>query len=104
MHALIETYVPVGQTANAKVNKLKKQVEALKEIAKGRGIKALPIAPPAPVAPALAPAAGIAALDAPAKSKFIIRKPDFDPKKVIEDLSVYQARALYVELKEMFGA
>lgn len=40
---------------------------------------------------------------APAKSKFIFRKTDFDPKKTLEDLSVYQAHDLYRELKEMFG-
>ena len=42
--------------------------------------------------------------EAPVKSKFIIRKSDFSPEKMLEDLSVYQAHELYRELKEMFGA
>jgi hypothetical protein len=42
--------------------------------------------------------------EAPVKSRFIIRKSDFDPKKMLEDLSAYQAHALYCELKPMFGA
>jgi len=42
--------------------------------------------------------------EARAKSKFIIRKSDFDPKKIVGPLTVYQARDLYNELRGMFGA
>ena len=97
---VVSEYMPVSMTPVAKLNKLKKQVNALKEVAKSRGIKDLPIAPARPVA---APAEGIAALDAPAKSKFILRQTNFDAKEHIDKLSVYQAREVYAELKTMFG-
>ena len=97
-------YAPMGATPSAKVSRLKKQVEALKEVAKSRGIKDLPIVPATPVMRFVAPAAGIAALDVPAKSKFIIRQTNFNAKEHIDKLSVYQAREVYAELKTMFGA
>ena len=46
-----------------------------------------PIAAPTPAKPAV----------------FISRHVDFDPKRMIGTLSVYHARELYNELKEMFG-
>lgn len=61
-------------------------------------IKYKPMPKPKPIPAEEAPA------PAPVKSKFIIRKSDFSPEKMLEDLSVYQAHELYRELKEMFGA
>ena len=42
--------------------------------------------------------------ETPVKLKPTIRKSDFDPKKIVGPLTVYQARDLYNELRGMFGA
>ena len=94
---VVAEYMPVGMSPVVKLNKLKKQVNALKEVAKSQGIAALPV-PVAAVAPAQAAPAEVVA-----KSKFIIRQTNFDAKEHIDKLSVYQAREVYAELKTMFG-
>ena len=99
-------YMPVGVSPVTRLNKLKKQVETLKEVAKSRGIAALPASTKAP-----APAPAFSALELaiteqsakPPSSKFIIRQTDFSAKEHIDKLSVYQAREVYAELKTMFG-
>lgn len=83
-------YKPVSTMPNIKVKKLKKQIEGLKELAKSKGISALPITQ-ASVEKEL--------------TRFAekIMQPSFDPKAVLGPLTVYQARELYDELKRMFG-
>ena len=102
----VSEYKPMGTTPTAKINRLKKRVEELKVVARSKGITDLPHIP------AQNPKEGIAALTpepAPELPKYRPRpetshvKP-FDPKAILDPLTVYQARALYNELHSMFGA
>ena len=95
-------YKPMGATANAKVNKLKKQVEALKKQAKSQGISALPVTPAVGIA-TLQPVTQGSVDREPKKFAEEVSQPAFDPKKIVNPLTVYQARMLYDELEAMFG-
>jgi hypothetical protein len=96
----VPEYLPMSASTNARITRLKKRVEELKVVAKSKGITALPVK-----------SGGIAALapmPAPELPKYRPRpeashvKP-FDPKDILNPLTVYQARALYNELEAMFG-
>jgi hypothetical protein len=86
-------YRPMGTTTSAKISRLRKRVEELKEVAKSKGIAALPTQ-----TEAVEPVKHILATPTLVHSD---RK--FDAKKLVDPLTVAQAREVYNELKTMFG-
>lgn len=93
-YALVNEYHPIKSTPSNKISKLKKKVAELKKVAKGKGIVDLPVKN-----------GGIASLTpmpAPAPAPRPVVN-EFDPKAILDPLTVYQARALYNELETMFG-
>jgi hypothetical protein len=85
-------YKPMGATPSAKIKRLKKRVDELKVVAKSKGIQDLHIQPPAQETQGIDSLAATLAQDT------------FDPKRIVDPLTVYQARELYNELKKLFGA
>ena len=102
----VPEYSPMSASTNARISRLKKKVEELKVMAKSKGITDLPVQKVVQ-----GDKGGIAALTPmPARElpKYR-RRPEaghtdtFDPKDILNPLTVYQARALYNELEAMFG-
>ena len=111
LYAVVDEYQTIPATPSKKISSLKKQLETLRQVAKGKGIKDLPVQPARPTntgiaslstpMPAPAPQAELPkSRPRPASSYVDV----FDPKAILDPLTVYQARALYAELKNMFGA
>jgi len=110
LYTLVNEYSTLPVAPATKINRMKKKIEELRQVAKSKGIKDLPHTP------AKNPKEGIAALTpmpAPAPIPMPMNIPApaprpilnaFDPKAILDPLTVYQARTLYNELKAMFGA
>lgn len=105
-YALADEYQSIKLSDKRKVSALKKQVSVLKKIAKSKGIADLPVQKPVQglaalaAAPAPAPAPMTMPVPAPMPAPAV---KEFDPEAILNPLTVYQARALYNELKAMFG-
>jgi hypothetical protein len=122
LYALNDAYTPIKTTpaekAAAKLYKLKKKVEQLKQDAKSRGIADLPVSKAKPqVEPKPAPkietkSEGIAALAAPVAQatqeppkpkRFAMLTTPQTPEQIVKGMTAYQARELYEHLKQLFG-
>jgi hypothetical protein len=94
----------MGESHASKINKLKKRVETLKEVAKSKGIKDIAVQEdvqaPQGIASLAAPPAQdtLPPLDSNARLQPFVKATD-----ILKHMTVYQARALYEELKSMFG-
>jgi len=105
-YAIVDEYQPMGQTDKKKMAVLKKKVEELKQVAKGKGIADLSAQKPTPKAEGIAALAAPVAQATPEESKpkrFAMLTTPQSPEQIIKHMTAYQARELYDHLKQLFG-
>ncbi len=100
IHCALKDYNPVPTTKKRLM--LKQKAERLKKLvdAPAKTITLVPVKPKAQPKAQPKADAGIAALKV---DTGVLGVPVFDPKELLNTLSVMQARALYDELKKVFG-
>lgn len=97
-------YSPMGESHASKINKLKKRVETLKEVAKSKGIKDIAVQEDVQALQGIASLAAPPAQDTlPPLDSNARLQPFVKATDILKHMTVYQARALYNELKSMFG-
>jgi hypothetical protein len=105
-YAIVDEYQPMGQTDKKKMAVLKKKVEALRKVAKSKGIADLPAQKPTPKAEGIAALAAPVAQATPEEPKakrFAMLTTPQSPQELLKHMTAYQARELYDHLKQLFG-
>jgi hypothetical protein len=105
-YILANEYSPIKQTSTSKITQLRRRVEELKVVAKGKGIADLPVQAPAQGLAALAaPVAHTAPTpeEPPKPKRFAMLTTPQTPEQIVKGMTAYQARELYEHLKQLFG-
>jgi hypothetical protein len=105
-YILANEYSPIKQTSTSKITQLRRRVEELKVVAKGKGIADLPVQAPAQGLAALAaPVAHTAPTpeEPPKPKRFAMLTTPQTPEQIVKGMTAYQARELYDHLKQLFG-